>query len=199
MKMAAVTEPVAPERELNSLSIVTVIVVLFIVTTTFGALIAAFLVRSGTARYWQHIELPSLLWLTTAVLVASSATLELGRKRLERRDQQAFRRLTLWTAILGVLFLAGQIAAWFQMLHAGVVLTNNPHSWFIFLFSGLHGLHILGGLAGLGYLLMRTWRPAGGPKYQMKTRAIATGVSIFWHYLDFVWLVLFLLLLGWRR
>jgi heme/copper-type cytochrome/quinol oxidase subunit 3 len=79
------------------------------------------------------------------------------------------------------------------------VLQNNPHSWFIFLFSGLHGLHILLGLGGLAYLLMRTHLPAGGPKYRMKTRVIAHGVSLFWHYLDFLWIVMFVLLLSWRR
>ena len=79
------------------------------------------------------------------------------------------------------------------------MLARNPHSWFIFLFSGLHALHIVIGLAGLIYLLFRTREPASGPRYQSKTRAVANGVSVFWHYLDFLWLVLFSLLLLWRR
>jgi heme/copper-type cytochrome/quinol oxidase subunit 3 len=91
------------------------------------------------------------------------------------------------------------VAAWFQVLHSGIVLARNPHSWFIFLFSGLHGVHILLGLGGLVSLLFRTRESASGPKYRMKTRAFAKGVSIFWHYLDFLWLVLFTLLLTWRR
>jgi heme/copper-type cytochrome/quinol oxidase subunit 3 len=51
----------------------------------------------------------------------------------------------------------------------------------------------------LAYLVFRTREPASGPKYQMNTRVIANGVSIFWHYLDFLWIVLFTLLLTWRR
>jgi cytochrome c oxidase subunit 3 len=100
---------------------------------------------------------------------------------------------------LGALFLAGQLTAWFQVLHSGVMLARNPHSWFIFLFTGLHGVHIVGGLGALIYLLVRTRRPASGPRYQMYTRVVANGVSIFWHYLDFLWVLLFSLLLTWRR
>jgi heme/copper-type cytochrome/quinol oxidase subunit 3 len=59
-------------------------------------------------------------------------------------------------------------------------------------------LHIVAGLAGLAYLLVRTRVPASGPKYQMTTRVVAKGVSLFWHYLDFLWIVLFVLLLTWR-
>ena len=98
-----------------------------------------------------------------------------------------------------VSILATQAAAWFQILRSGIVLANNPHSWFIFLFTGLHGMHILVGLAGLAYLLVRTRVPASGPKYQMTTRVVANGVSVFWHYLDFLWVVLFVLLLTWRQ
>ena len=166
---------------------------------TFGAIIAVFIIRSQAPMFWGHLRIPGILWGTTAVLLASSVIFEMARRRLIRNDQRAFFRLAAWTAGLGLMFLAGQIAAWFQILDSGVILVRNPHSWFIFLFTGLHGLHIVAGLAGLGYLLVRTRVPASGPKFQMNTRAIATGVAIFWHYLDFVWLVLFGLLLTWRR
>jgi cytochrome c oxidase subunit III len=194
-----VTEPAARERELNSMTVLTVVLAMGTVTMTFGALIAVFFIRAQKNMYWGHLEIPPILWVTTAVLAASSMTIEGARRRLGRNDRGGFFRLTAWTTALAVLFLAGQLAAWFQVLHSGIVLARNPHSWFIFLFSGLHGLHILLGLSGLVYLLFRTWEPASGPKYQMTTRAVAFGVSIFWHYLDFLWVVLFTLLLTWRR
>ncbi|MFL6353135.1 MAG: heme-copper oxidase subunit III [Bryobacteraceae bacterium] len=197
--MASQTDSIASERDLNSLSVLTVTVVLATVSMTFGAMIAVFLMRSQAPLFWGRISLPPVLWATTAILLASSATLEAARRHLLRKDQRSFFRLITWTTALGLIFLAGQIAAWFQILHGGVVLANNPHSWFIFLFTGLHGLHILVGLVGLAYLVFRTREPASGPKYQMNTRVIANGVSIFWHYLDFLWIVLFTLLLTWRR
>lgn len=178
---------------------ITTIVVLVIVSATFGALIAVFFIRAEKSEFWQHIEVPRILWATTAVLLASSATLEAARRKLLRHDRVGFFRLAVATTGLALLFLVGQITAWLQVLHSGVVLQNNPHSWFIFLFSGLHGMHIVVGLAGLGYLLHRTRQEASGPRYQMKTRVITNGVSIFWHYLDFLWVVLFGLLTLWRR
>ena len=181
------------------MSLVTVIVVLATVTMTFGAMIAVFLVRSEASLYWERLHVPGVLWVSTVVLLASSGVLEMARRELARGKQREFFKLTAWVTGLGVLFLLGQLTAWFQVLASGVVLAHNPHSWFIFLFSGLHGLHILLGLGGLAYLLVRTRTPASGPKYKMTTRAITNGVAIFWHYLDFLWVILFGLLLLWRR
>jgi cytochrome c oxidase subunit 3 len=189
----------AQERDLNSTSLLTVTIALGTITMTFGALIAVFFIRAEKNMLWGHVRIPSILWATTGLLMASSVTLEGARRRLRRDDRAGFFRLTAWTTALAGLFLAGQLTAWFQILHSGIVLAGNPHAWFIFLFSGLHGLHIVLGLGGLIYLLARTREAASGPKYQMKTRAIAKGVSIFWHYLDFLWVVLFTLLLTWRR
>jgi cytochrome c oxidase subunit III len=193
-----VAEAAPRERELNSLSLLTSVIVLATVTMTFGAMIVVFIGRSEAPLFWGHIRIPRVLWATTSLLLASSATLEAARRRLQQHDQRGFFRLAAYTTGLGVLFLAGQIAAWLQILNSGIRLSNNPHSWFIFLFTGLHGLHILVGLGGLVYLLIRTRVPASGPKYQMTTRVVANGVSLFWHYLDFLWIVLFVLLLTWR-
>ena len=187
------------EKEVNSLSILTVIVLLATVTMTFGALIAVFVIRSQSEQFWGHIHIPRILWVTTCLLLASSITFEVARRRLADNEQTSFFRLTAWTTGLGTFFLIGQIIAWLEILRSGIILARNPHSWFIFLFSGLHGLHIVAGLAALVYLLVRTREPAGGPKYQMHTRAFASGVAVFWHYLDFMWLLLFGLLLFWRR
>ncbi len=202
-EMEAFVDPVndlrARERNLNSLGTVTVTVVLAGVTMTFGALIVVFLIRALKDEFWSHIKLPNILWLSTAVLVASSVFLEKARNKMRAGDWEGFHQGMKWTILLGVLFLAGQIAAWLQILLSSVTLTNNPHSWFIFLFSGLHGLHIVAGLAGLGYLFYRTREQASGPKYQMETRATARAVGIFWHYMDAMWLVLFALLIFWRR
>jgi cytochrome c oxidase subunit 3 len=187
------------ETELNSISVLTAIIVLATVTMTFGAMIAVFFVRAAAPLYWGHLQIPPVLWASTGVLLASSATFETSRRALLRNDQTRGFHLLAWTCGLGLAFLAGQIVAWLQVLHSGIILNRNPHSWFIFLFTGLHGAHILLGLSGLAYLAVRTHEPASGPKYQMKTRVVANGVGLFWHYLDFLWIVLFGLLLVWKQ
>ncbi|HEX4809828.1 MAG TPA: cytochrome c oxidase subunit 3 [Bryobacteraceae bacterium] len=197
--MTFTAEEVARERDLNSLYVLTVTVVLATVTMTFGALILAFLLRSQVSLNWNHVALPRTLWVSTAILLASSATCEFARRRLRHRDQSAFFRLTAVTTALAVLFLASQTTAWLQMISRGILMDRNPHPGFVFIFSGLHAAHILLGTAGFVWLLTRTKEPATGPKYQMNTRVIANAVAIFWHYLDFLWIVLFVLLLTWRQ
>ena len=195
----SVETPAARERDLNSLYVLAVMVVLIIVTMTFGALIVAFYFRSQVALNWNHIVLPPVLWFSTAVLLVSSAVSEVARRRLRAGDQRGFFRLACVTTALSALFLTGQLTAWVQILKTGVLLDKNPHPSFVFLFSGLHGAHILAGIAGWVWLLMRTRVPASGRKYQMNTRVVANAVTIFWHYLDLLWIVLFVLLLTWRR
>jgi cytochrome c oxidase subunit 3 len=169
------------------------------VTMTFGAMIGVFFYRSAAPKFWGHLNVPYILWLTTALLVASSFTFERARNQLAAGNQAGFNRLMKVTTGLALIFLAGQVAGWFQLLQSGIKLTNNPHSWFLFLFSGLHGIHILIGLAGLGYLLFRTRETVSGPRYQMYTRVVARGVAIYWHYLDFLWVLMFTLLLFWKQ
>ena len=197
--MYTAPETVARERELNSLYMVTTIVVLVIVTATFGALIFAFLWRSQNSYLWQHLHIPSLLWVTTPILLTSSALLERARGSLNAGDRTGFLRFLQWTTGLGLLFLMGQGAAWLQVMRSNVILQFDKHTWFIFLFSGMHALHILAGEGGLAYLLYRSSEPASGPRYQMTTRALTNALAIFWHYLGFMWVVLFGLLLTWRR
>ena len=197
--MTPATQQLPRESEMNSLSTLTAVVVLATVTMTFGAMIAVFIIRSGASEFWGHLQLPGVLWFTTAALLASSGTLEAARKALQSGQGRRAFRMFAWTTGLACFFLFGQVWAWVDVMNSGISLQKNPHSWFIFLFTGLHGMHILLGIAGLVYLLSRTREPASGPRYQMKTRVVARGITLFWHYLDFLWLVLFGLLLIWRR
>ena len=197
--MIPAIDPTTKERELNSLYGIGVIATMAFVTMTFGALIVVFMLRSQVSFNWTHILLPPLLWIDTALLIASSVCFEVGHRKLRRNDQHGFYLWTRYTTTLGVFFLVGQLVAWGQIIDSGQLVRSNPHSSFFFLFSGLHGVHILAGLAALGVLLYRTYEPASGPKWQMKTRALANAVGIFWHYLDVLWVVLFSLLLLVRR
>lgn len=194
----AATGLVAHERHLNSLSTITLLVTLTGVSMTFGALIVVFLMRAMRDEFWSHIKLPGILWFSTAVLIFSSVLFEMARKRLVADDPESFHRMMTGTIGMGVLFLFSQLAAGVQILRSGITMNNNPHSWFIFLFSGLHGLHIIAGLIGLAVLWRRTRERVSGPKYQMGTRAAARAVGIFWHYMDGMWILLFGLLIFWR-
>jgi cytochrome c oxidase subunit III len=154
----------------------------------FMALSAAFLVLRGSSK-WVPVHIPALMWINTAVLLASSATLEMARHRLAQGRFSAYRNLWLLTTALGAGFLVGQFVAWRQLVAEGVYLASNPASSFFYIFTGLHALHLLGGVAALTFVAMRNFSRA------QVTRSVAAEVtSYYWHFMDALWLFLLALL-----
>lgn len=164
----------------------------------FTALSSAYIVRAAGATDWTPISMPRLLWLSTALILASSVTFEFARKALTRNDQQAYSRLLLVTVLLGLGFLATQLLAWRQLVGQGVYLSSNPHSAFFYLLTALHGLHLLGGILALDYLLLHAWRKRAPEQIGARRVAAAGAVGIYWHFMDGLWIYLFLLLFLWR-
>jgi len=155
----------------------------------FMALASAFLVRKGTNGDWVPVRIPTLLWINTAVLLMSSGTLELARKRLAKGDGAGFKAYWMLTTALGVSFLIGQMVAWRQLAQQGIYLASNPASSFFYIFTGAHALHLLGGIAALGYVARKNFSEVN------VSRSVAAEVtSYYWHFLDALWLFLLALL-----
>ena len=175
--------PISPSRYYTGIAIGIVSVLMF-----FMALASAFLVRKGRPD-WVPVRIPALLWVNTAVLLVSSGTLELARKRLAQADVLGFRRLWLLTTVLGVMFLSGQVLAWRILVKQGIYLASNPASSFFYIFTGAHALHLLGGVAALIYVARRNYDTA------KITRTVAADVtSYYWHFMDALWLFLLALM-----
>jgi cytochrome c oxidase subunit III len=175
--------PVSPGRYYTGIAIGIVAVLMF-----FMALASAFLVRKG-APDWVPVHIPWLLWVNTCVLLSSSGTLELARKRLVQSDVVGFRGLWLVTTVLGVIFLVGQVVAWRILVDQGIYLASNPASSFFYIFTGAHALHLLGGVAALIYVARRNYDTA------KITRTVAAEVtSYYWHFMDALWLFLLALM-----
>lgn len=154
----------------------------------FMALVSAFIVRKGLGGDWFPFTMPRILWLDTAILLASSGTLIHARRLFKRGDRAGFRHWWAVTTILGLLFLVGQLIAWRQMVAAGFYLASNASNSFFYVLTAAHGLHLLGGVAAL---LFVGWG-------HLRKMTLATGteiVSYYWHFLDGLWVFLFLLLL----
>lgn len=158
----------------------------------FMALVSAYIVRKGMPNSaWQALEVPQILWLNTVMLIASSFTLARSRRLLRAENEEGFRYWWGWTTVLGVFFLAGQVIAWRQLVGAGIYLQSNPSSSFFYVFTAAHGLHIVGGVLALLSVAFR-------PTHRL-TRGTATEVvSMYWHFMDGLWVFLFLLLLPGR-
>src|ERR1700740_3469360 len=108
----------------------------------FMALASSYIVRKGIGTDWQRAPLAAVLWFNTAVLLASSVTIMVARKKLNGGEGEAFQCWWWVTAGLGLLFLAGQIIAWRQLAAAGMMLATNPSSSFFYLLTAAHGAHL---------------------------------------------------------
>ncbi|MEO6829955.1 MAG: heme-copper oxidase subunit III [Acidobacteriaceae bacterium] len=152
----------------------------------FMGLVSAFIVRKGSSYDWASLIIPRILWLNTAILIASSCTLVLARRRLAAIDLDGFRRWWLATTFLGLLFLAGQLMAWHQLMTEGVYLASNPSSSFFYVFTAAHGLHLLGGVIGLLYVAIRPFKLS-------RRLAVTEAAAMYWHFMDGLWVFIFLL------
>ena len=155
----------------------------------FMALASSYIVRRGLGLDWQRTPLPPVLWFNTVVLLTSSVTIVVARKKLEGGEREAFRSWWWVTTGLGLLFLAGQIIAWRQLAAAGMLLATNPSSSFFYLLTAAHGAHLAGGIFSLFYVAFRNWK-----RSRISQATAAELTSIYWHFMDGLWIFLLVLL-----
>ncbi len=165
--------------------------VLTSVTMLFAALSSAYIFNSAQQ---MPIVMPKVLWLSTAIILASSATIEVARRTLKRRIEGKFRLWIAATTALGFGFLVVQLIAWRHLSESGFYVNRNLHSGYSYLFTGLHGVHLIGGLAGLAFITLRN--PA---KWTLLRRRVAVDVTaLYWHFLSGLWIILFVMLFFWK-
>jgi len=171
------------ERPAPKLAHTGVLVGIATITMSFAALTSALVVRQGASPDWQHFRLPSILYFNTLILIASSLTIETSR----RRPSRALSWLYL-TLALGLTFVVGQVLAWRDLAAQGLFLATSPSSAFFYLFTALHGLHVLGGLVALLYVRQRL-------RASVPAAPTALGAAaLYWHFMAVLWVYLLSLL-----
>src|SRR5258705_7650719 len=155
---------------------------IFAIIMSFAALTSSLLVRQGSGE-WSHIVIPSLLYANTAALLLSSFTMEMARRALAKSAGPSMW-LTV-TLVLGLSFVGGQYLVWRHLAAQGLYLATNPNSSFLYVFTGVHALHLLGGIAMLVYLLAYV---VGGHTSLRRHRLDNT--AIYWHFMGGLWLYL---------
>jgi cytochrome c oxidase subunit III len=157
----------------------------------FSLMTAAFFMRAGSPD-WRAPPTPSILWFNTAALIAASAAIQFAQFEAARSDRDRLKLLLIASGVFSGVFLLGQLLAWRELVASGVYASSNPASAFFYLLTGAHGLHLIGGLVALARTIRRAWI---GPC----DAALAASVelcAIYWHFLLFVWLLLFAMLAG---
>lgn len=157
----------------------------------FAAFTSALVVRKGLSDDWVSFAIPRILWLNTAVLLASSGSLEIARRALAKRIGSSFTGWLYATTALGVLFLIGQWTAWRELAFHGVYLASNPSSSFFYLLTAAHGLHLSGGIIALLYLVFRSRAITSG----LQRRTAVDVAAIYWHFMGGLWIYTFFLLM----
>ena len=158
----------------------------------FAALAVAFLWRSTTLAQWQPIHLPPQLSLSTVLLLSASMSMEMARYVLNRHGLlQAYTSWLIRTAVFGTAFVITQALSWRVILAEAAA--HNSNEGFFYVLTGTHAVHILGGMAALGYLLWRVWNPWKN-SVELRRGTITSMLAAYWHFMGLIWLGLYALM-----
>jgi cytochrome c oxidase subunit 3 len=157
----------------------------------FAGFASAYLVRRE-GMDWAREQLPGILGFNTFLLLASSAALEAARAAQRRGYVRNVRQWIAAGAFLGLAFLGGQVVAWSQLAAQGVYLPSSAYSSFFYMLTAVHAVHLAGGILALGYLV---WRVSRHQRHRLQ-EGLFNSCVVYWHFVDVVWLFLYLLLLS---
>lgn len=165
---------------------------LFIVTVVmiFASLTSAYIVRQAEGN-WVVFELPTLLWITSGIILLSSVFMHWTYLSAKKDNLSQVKVGIVITLSLGVAFLIGQVFAWGDLVQNNVFFVGNPSGSFLYVLTGLHGLHLVSGIIFLIIVLISTF------KYKVHSKNLAQiqMCSTYWHFLGGLWIYLFVFLL----
>jgi cytochrome c oxidase subunit III len=165
---------------------------LFIVTIVmiFASLTSAYIVRQSEGN-WLEFDLPSIFWYTSVMIILSSFTLHFAYISAKKDDLKSLRLGMIITCVLGLLFLIGQWYSWVALVDRDVYFVGNPAGSFLYVFTGLHAIHLISGVIFLIIVLISSFRY----KVHSKNMDVMEMCVTYWHFLGGLWLYLFMFLL----
>ena len=159
----------------------------------FMSLTSAYIVRQAEGN-WVFFELPSLFYVTSVIIVVSSVTLQWAFISAKKDQVKSVQSLLLITSLLGLFFLVGQFFGWKQLVGNSIYLVGNPSGSFLYILTGLHGLHIISAIIFLLIMLNASFKGNVHSRNMTKMEMCTT----YWHFLGGLWLYLFVFLLLYR-
>lgn len=155
----------------------------------FAGLTSAYIVRQNMGN-WLEFRLPVAFYYSTVAILGSSLTMHLAVKQFKARRMQQYRQLLLITAVLGVLFAVLQAFGFADLHGQDIKLINqsNPSAAFLVIITGLHAVHVLGGVIALVVFVLRAYM-SRSKNYSITPVEI---VATYWHFVDVLWIYLLL-------
>lgn len=155
----------------------------------FAGLSSAYIVKRNQAN-WITFDIPLIFWYSTAIIILSSLTLVLCRRAFINRRMQQYKTLLFTSMLLGIVFVIFQYIGFRQLWASGLTLQRNVSFSFLYIIVGLHALHVVGGVAGLAIMYLKSLSPR---KKNYSTLSIDL-MNTYWHFVDFLWIYLLLFL-----
>jgi len=165
---------------------------LFIISVSmiFVSLSSAYIVKQAEGD-WLVIDFPALFNVTTSIIVVSSIFMQLSYMAAKKNNLTALKVNLAITGVLALAFVIGQVMSWDKLVNQDVFFVGNPAGSFVYVFTGLHGLHLLGGVVFLTIVLINAFRY----KVHSKNMAQIEMCTTYWHFLGGLWLYLYLFLI----
>lgn len=159
-------------------------------TMLFAGLTSAYIVRQAEGN-WVHFELPQLFYLSTAFIVASSISMQWALAGIKKNQTSNLLTGLIVTLGLGLAFAFTQFLGWSQLVDEKIFFVGNPSGSFLYVITGLHLAHLFGGIIYMLVVITKSIRN----KYSAENNLQIQLCSIYWHFLDVLWIYLFLFLL----
>jgi cytochrome c oxidase subunit 3 len=160
------------------------------ITMMFAGFTSAYIVKSNQAS-WEPVQMPKIFFLSTVLIIISSLSIYFAEKRIKQREMAKYRMLITVTAGLGLLFVITQILGFSQLWQQKITFEESVAGSFFYIITGVHALHVLGGLFALIVIFSRA--------YNSKTKHYSSTpievVSIYWHFVGVLWVYLFVFFL----
>ena len=165
---------------------------LFIVSIImlFGAFTSAYLVKKASGD-WLSIALPEIFYFNTVIIVMSSISMHIALMSARKNNIKLLQVALVITTVLGLTFLAGQYSGWQDLVKNNVFFVGHPSGSFIYVLTGVHGIHLLSGVI----FLIIVMAAAFSFKVHSKSKNWLQMCATYWHFLDALWLYLFIFLL----
>jgi len=159
----------------------------------FAGLTSAFIVKSNQTN-WRTVDLPKAFWFSTAVIIISSITLQMALRSFKQREMNKYRSLIGVTLVLGVAFVLLQWMGFQELWAQQVTFKGSGAGQFLYVIFGLHAIHVIGGIITLLVMFIKAF--AG--KIKLYSAVPVEVVSIYWHFVDLLWvyLLFFFLIIG---
>lgn len=162
------------------------------ITMMFGALTSAYIVRQAAGN-WLEFRMPDLFTMSTIVILVSSVTLQISYNAYKKLNEPVYKIGLVLSFVLGVAFLVLQYNAWMELFNMGVDLKINPSGSFLYLITGVHAAHIVGGITAIIVALLHAFTL---PFFFSKQRKVRFQMVLhYWHFVDILWVYLFIFLL----